>query len=95
MGGTFGSNSNDAFGFQLVEDFTVPASDWNAGKLTFYAYQTGSTLTSTITGVPLLLLWNGPPATGGTVIVGAVSPAMTNGSEFFPDRDEVTRGAVI
>jgi hypothetical protein len=52
-----------------------------------YAHQTGSTLTSTITGVPLLLLWNGPPGAGGTVIVGSVSPTMTNGSEFSPDHD--------
>lgn len=34
-GGTFGSNSNDAYGFQLAEDFIVPPPGWNIGALTF------------------------------------------------------------
>ena len=77
---SFGVNSNSAFNFQLAEDFTVPASGWAISQLTFYAYQTGSTTTSTFTGVPSLSLWNGPPGDGvSTVIAGPVTPTFTTG----------------
>ena len=63
------------FGHQIVnnnrmaDDFTVPAgSPWTIDTITFYAYQTGSTTTSTFTDVRVQI-WDGPPMVGGSNIV--------------------------
>ncbi|MBS4033601.1 MAG: T9SS type A sorting domain-containing protein [Ignavibacterium sp.] len=52
----------------MVDDFEATAS-WSVDSIKFYAYQTGSTTTSTITGI-YLQIWNGPPNAGGTVVWG-------------------------
>jgi subtilisin-like proprotein convertase family protein len=63
------------FGHQIVnnnsvaDDFTVPAGEqWTVDTLTFYAYQTGSTTTSTITGVNATI-WDGDPSSGTANVV--------------------------
>ena len=44
----------------VADDFTVPASGWNLTRVTVFAYQTDSPLTSTLTDLRLLI-FNGPP----------------------------------
>jgi hypothetical protein len=47
--------------YWIADDFTVPAGDtWNVETITFFAYQTGSTLTSTITTYHVVI-FDGPP----------------------------------
>lgn len=55
--------------FRVADDFVIPAGQtWTIQDAVFYAYQTGSTTTSTITGVNVRI-WNGQPGVG-TVIFG-------------------------
>jgi hypothetical protein len=55
---------------RVAENFTVPAGGWTLGCAVFYAYQTGSTTTSTMTAVNLRI-WNGQPeAPGSTLVFG-------------------------
>jgi hypothetical protein len=56
-------------GFRVADDFTIPAGQsWTIENVELYAYQTGSTTTSTITGVNIRI-WSGAPGTG-TVVFG-------------------------
>jgi hypothetical protein len=56
--------------FHVADDFTVSdESGWAVSSLSVYAYQTGSSTTSTFTGV-FLTLWDGPPGRYGSVLVG-------------------------
>lgn len=63
---TIGFSSNS--GFRLAQKFTVPAGGWAIDRVTVYAYQTGSTTTSTFTGLNLRV-WNGSPAVSGSAVV--------------------------
>jgi len=57
-------------GYRMADDFTVTDSGgWDVQTITFFAYQTGSTTTSTMTGV-YVQIWNGDPSAGGSVIFG-------------------------
>lgn len=57
-------------GNRMADDFTVTdAAGWQIDTITFFAYQTGSTTTSTITGA-YVQIWNGAPNAGGTVVWG-------------------------
>ncbi len=53
---------------RVADDFVVPAGGWTLNCAVFYAYQTGSTTTSTITAVNVRI-WNGPPGAMGSSIV--------------------------
>ncbi|MBE5315351.1 MAG: choice-of-anchor D domain-containing protein [Xanthomonadales bacterium] len=53
---------------RVTDDFVVPAGGWTLNCAVFYAYQTGSTTTSTITAVNVRI-WNGPPGAMGSSIV--------------------------
>lgn len=55
--------------FRMADDFTIsgPAS-WQIDTLTLYAYQTGSSPSSTITSVNLRI-WDGPPNDAGSTVV--------------------------
>jgi hypothetical protein len=66
--GTFGFNHSAAGVFRVADDFTVPGGGWNITNVTLYAYQTGSTTTSTITSVTLRI-WNGVPGAAGSSVV--------------------------
>ena len=57
---TYGFGHAITSGFRMADDFTVPAGGWNISTITFYAYQTGSTTTTTINNVNLRI-WNGVP----------------------------------
>jgi hypothetical protein len=65
---TSGFNCNAAGLSWLADDFVVPASGLDVDQVLLYAYQTGSTTTSTITGVRYQI-WNGPPDGGTSVVV--------------------------
>ena len=54
--------------FRLAQQFTVPAGGWLIDKFTVYAYQTGSTTTSTFTAMNFRV-WNGAPNVVGSTIV--------------------------
>lgn len=57
-------------GFRVADDFTVTdPSGWEIDSFLFYAYQTGSTTSSTITSINYRI-WNGNPSSGGAVIFG-------------------------
>lgn len=66
--GTFGFAHASSGLFRVADDFTVPAGGWNIDSITFYAYQTGSTTTSTITSLNLQI-WNGQPGLMGSSVV--------------------------
>jgi hypothetical protein len=53
---------------RVADQFTVPAGGWQLGCAVFYAYQTGSTTTSTITAVNVRI-WDGTPGAMGSNIV--------------------------
>jgi len=87
------------FGHQIVntisvaDDFTVPVQ-WGLTQITFFAYQTGSTTTSTINEVRVQI-WDGPPNGGGTVIFGDLTTnrlASTSFSNIYRET-ETTVGA--
>ncbi len=68
--GSYGFGHQVSAGNRIADDFTIAdASGWTIETITFFAYQTGSPTTSTITAVNLQI-WDGPPDGGGTVIWG-------------------------
>jgi len=67
---TLGAGHQFTLGYRMADDFVVPAGEtWTIDSFVFYAYQTNSTTTSTITGV-YFQIWDGDPSAGGTVIWG-------------------------
>lgn len=57
-------------GVRIADDFTVTNSNgWDVNEIVFYAYQTNSGTTSTISHVNLRI-WDGVPGGGGTVVWG-------------------------
>ena len=69
--GTLGFTASTAGAFSLTDDFTVPSGlAWDIRQLEFFAYQTGSTTTSSFTDLRFRI-WNGRPGDkGATVIYG-------------------------
>ena len=65
---TLGFTASITFAFRLADNFTVPAGGWTIDKITTYAYQTGSTTTSTFNALNLRI-WNGPPNVAGSIVV--------------------------
>ncbi len=66
---TLGFGHADTTGFRMADDFVVTdASGWDVESITFFAYQTGSTTTSTMDHVNLQI-WDGPPGAGGSTVV--------------------------
>ena len=66
---TFGFGSSIATDFRMADDFTISTGrSWDIETITFFAYQTGSTTASTITGLHLQI-WDGSPDDPGSSIV--------------------------
>ncbi|AFH49196.1 Hypothetical protein IALB_1488 [Ignavibacterium album JCM 16511] len=64
-----GFGASQAAGTRVADDFVIPAGQtWTIQDFICYAYQTGSSTTSTITAVNVRI-WNGQPGVG-TVIFG-------------------------
>jgi hypothetical protein len=75
---TYGFGSQVSATNSMADDFVVPAPGWQVDEVMLFAYQTGSTTTSTITEVRVQI-WDGDPTAGGTVIFGDLTTnVMTN-----------------
>jgi hypothetical protein len=78
----FGFGHNSAGSIRVADDFEVPAGGWDIDQMQFYAYQTGSTTTSTMTGV-VVQIWDGIPGDpGSTVVFGDTTTNRLATSEF-------------
>ena len=67
--GTYGFGHQVLNDNRIADDFTVPAGDtWDITAITFFAYQTGSTTTSTMTAVHFEI-WDGIPG-ASTLLFG-------------------------
>jgi hypothetical protein len=66
---TYGAGWQQTAGNSLADDFEVSGATWTVDSLKVYGYQTGSTTTSTFTGL-YVQVYNGDPMAGGTVIWG-------------------------
>ncbi|MFZ1239867.1 MAG: hypothetical protein WAV66_11020 [Anaerolineae bacterium] len=65
---------------RVADDFTVPAGEtWTINTVTFYAYQTGSTTTSTMNHVNLRI-WSGMPDVGSIVFGDTTTNRMASTS---------------
>jgi len=73
---TYGYGHQQSLGYRVADDFTVPAPGWNIQTVKFFAYQTGSTTQSTITGVTLQI-WSGVPGQGTVVFGDTTTNRMT------------------
>lgn len=77
---TFGFGHAVATGFRVADDFIIPAgTTWNVDSMVFYAYQTGSTTTSTMNHVNWSI-WDNSPAAGGQIIAGDTTANDLDGS---------------
>ena len=73
---TFGFGLQAALNRSVADDFTITdPNGWYIDEITTFAYQTGSSLTSTITAVSYHI-WDGPPANPSSKIIA--SPAISN-----------------
>ena len=70
---TLGLGHQLTAGNRIADDFEVPAGGWFIQTITFFAYQTGSTTTSTMTGVNLQI-GTARPTTRGAPWSGATPP---------------------
>jgi hypothetical protein len=66
-------------GYRVADDFTVSGTGWQIDSITFFAYQTGSTTTSTMTEVNYNI-WDGSPNDPGSSIVFSDTVALTAGA---------------
>lgn len=77
---TFGFGHATSTGYRIADDFEIPAgATWHIDSLIFFAYQTGSTTTSTITDLSWAI-WDASPATGGNIIAGDQTANDLDGS---------------
>jgi hypothetical protein len=74
-----GSGMSQAGPFRIADDFTVDTTT-TITSFTFFGYQTGSTTTSTFTGVNLRI-WSGEPGTG-TVVYGNITTNVLSSHEW-------------
>ncbi len=55
-------------GYRIADDLMVSGGDWPINTITFYAYQSGSAITSTINHVNLRI-WDGPPNDPASAVI--------------------------
>jgi hypothetical protein len=67
--GTYGYGHQISAGNSIADDFTISGASWNIDELRFFAYQTGSSTTSTINDIRVQV-YDGDPSAGGTIIYG-------------------------
>lgn len=78
---TLGFGHATTTAFRIADDVLVPVDEiWQVDSVVFYAYQTGSTTTSTITAVNYRV-WSGNPGTG-TVVFGDTSTNKLTATYF-------------
>ncbi|NWF49183.1 MAG: T9SS type A sorting domain-containing protein [Ignavibacteriaceae bacterium] len=78
---TYGFGHQVSANNSVADDFTVPSEGWQLDQVQFFAYQTGSTTTSTITEVRVRI-WNGDPTAGGTIIWGDLTTNVMSATAF-------------
>jgi len=67
---TYGAGHAVSSGFRVADDIVIGAGEtWTIDSLVFFAYQTGSGNTSSITDVNVRI-WDGVPGAGGSIIWG-------------------------
>lgn len=65
----YGSGHAISSSLRVADEFTIPSSTtWLIDSIIFYAYQTNSTTSSTITEMHLQI-WNGSPGVAGSTII--------------------------
>ena len=67
--GTYGYGHQFLNGYTIADDFEVGGEGWMIDTIDFFAYQTGSDLNSTITGL-YVKIYDGEPGAGGNLIWG-------------------------
>ena len=77
---TYGFGAQQTAGNSMADDFTVTGT-WTLNTITFFSYQTGSSTTSTITGI-YAQIWNGAPNAGGTVVWGNLTTNLLASTTF-------------
>ena len=80
VNGTYGFGHQLSANNRVADDFTVPAGGWYITTITFYAYQTGSTTTTTINHVNLRI-WDGTPG-ASNIVFGDTATNRLAGSSF-------------
>ena len=67
----YGSNHSLSLGYRVADEFVVPAGEtWTIDSLVFFAYQTNSPITSSLTEINVRI-WDGVPEdVGSTVVFG-------------------------
>ncbi|MEM1057410.1 MAG: T9SS type A sorting domain-containing protein [Bacteroidota bacterium] len=79
---TFGWSHQFSTSTSVSDNFTVPAGGWDIDEMVFYAYQTGSPTTSTMTGV-YVRIWDGSPDNpASTVVFGDLTTNRLTGSAW-------------
>lgn len=72
-----GFGASQASGIRVADDFVIPAGQtWTIQDFICYAYQTGSSTTSTITAVNVRI-WNGQPGVGTVVFGDTITNRMS------------------
>lgn len=75
---TLGQGHQVAFANRIADDFTIDnPNGWTIDEIVFYAYQTGSPTTSTITGLNLRI-WDSIPGLGSIVWGDTTTNILTN-----------------
>ena len=77
---TWGPNCNNGSSYKLGDDFTLDAAT-TISEIEVYGYQTGSTTTSTFTGL-YAQIYNGAPNAGGTVVWGDETTNIMTATSF-------------
>lgn len=77
-----GYGHNLSAGLSVADDFTVTGGGWDVSRFRFFAYQTGSSTASTMTGL-YLQLWDAQPGTAGASVVwGDMTTNRLTGTDF-------------
>ncbi len=91
--GTLGFGAQQTVPNRIADDFVVPAGGWDVNAISFYTYQTGSTTTSTFTGMTFQI-WNGPPNVGGSAVVFGDTTTNRLSSTAFTNIFRVTETTI-
>ena len=78
---TYGAGFQQTAGNSVADDVEVLGATWTVDSVKVFAYQTGSTLTSTITGL-YVRVYNGDPSAGGTLVYGDLTTNLMSATYF-------------
>lgn len=87
---TLGGGFKMGLGFSIADDFTIATGSWVVDSVIIFAYQTNSaTSPSTFDGF-YVRIWDGDPASGGTVVWGDTTASILSNSYW----SNVYRGSI-